>query len=93
MPSQLRVTVFANGVLDERSFSKEQLSIADLVIAADGGAKNCAKLQITQTFDRDFDSLDEAALAGYKKSGATIIRHPDRKDYTDLELAYYTPNN
>jgi thiamine pyrophosphokinase len=88
MPARLRVAIFANGVFNERTFSREQLSDADLVIAADGGARHCARLQIEpDILIGDFDSLGPAALAAYEKSGVTIIRYPDRKDFTDLELA------
>jgi thiamine pyrophosphokinase len=88
MPDRLCVAIFANGVFDEQSFSMEQLLGADLIIAADGGAKHCARLQITpDLLIGDFDSLDAEALAGYETAGVRIIRHPDRKDFTDLELA------
>ncbi len=35
----------------------------------------------------DFDSIDPANLARYKKKGIAIQQHPTRKDATDLELA------
>jgi len=86
--ARLRVVIFANGVFDDQAFSQDQLKDVDLVIAADGGAKHCARLHITpDLLIGDFDSLGAAELNTFDRAGVKIIRHPDRKDYSDLELA------
>jgi thiamine pyrophosphokinase len=60
----------------------------DLIIAADGGARHCLWRGIQpDVVIGDFDSLSEAELAVLQEAGAEIIRHPRRKDFTDLELA------
>ena len=60
----------------------------DLVIAADGGAHHCRTLGIRpDALIGDFDSLSAEELAVWERSGVDIIRHPRRKDATDLELA------
>ena len=59
-----------------------------VIIAADGGARHCLRLGIIpDVVIGDFDSLDDAELAALEKAGSQFIRHPARKDYTDLELA------
>jgi len=61
---------------------------ADLVVAADGG------LEVLRQADRrvhalvgDMDSIEAESLAWAQSSGAEIITHSTRKDFTDLELA------
>ena len=62
-----------------------------LIIAADGGAVHCLALGITpDVVVGDFDSLSPDQLNRLKASGTDIIRHPVRKDDTDLELALKT---
>ena len=80
----MRAIVFANGILSH----PVMLRAGDVVIAADGGARHCLKLGITpQVVIGDFDSLTEDELASLESAGAQVIRHPARKDFTDLELA------
>ena len=88
MSARLHVLIFANGVFDDQVFFQDQLKDVDMVIAADGGAKHCARLHITpDILIGDFDSLDAAELKTFEMAGVKIIRHSDRKDYSDLELA------
>ena len=69
------------GAGDNRATSFLPLE-GDLVIAADGGLETLQKLHITpHLILGDFDSL------GYLPQGANVIRHPVRKDETDLMLA------
>ena len=61
---------------------------ADLVIAADGGARYLLALGILpQIAVGDFDSLDPAALDRLVAAGVEVQRHPAHKAETDLELA------
>jgi thiamine pyrophosphokinase len=94
----LRAVIFANGLLNQPATHRpEELveyqaknQVEDLiVIAADGGARHCLRLGITpDVVIGDFDSLDDDwELIMLEKAGAQFIRHPARKDYTDLELA------
>jgi thiamine pyrophosphokinase len=58
------------------------------VIAADGGAARAAALGLdVALLVGDLDSIDEAALHAAQERGARIVRHPEAKDATDLELA------
>lgn len=64
------------------------LDQADLIIAADGGADLCLRLNITPDIVvGDLDSISPELIREYVDSGVEIIRHPKRKDKTDLELA------
>jgi len=86
-PTQ-RAVIFANGVLDHPESARHALRPDDLVIAADGGARHCRQLGLQPAIlIGDFDSLDESELAFLQAGGTEVIRHPQRKDYTDLELA------
>lgn len=80
--------IFANGVLNRSAQIFTAIKSASLIIAADGGAKHCFALGISpQIVIGDFDSLDEAEIERLREQGAEILRHPARKDQTDLELA------
>jgi thiamine pyrophosphokinase len=80
--------IFANGVLNMSSQVTAEIEASDLILAADGGAKHCHSLGVKPyMIIGDFDSLDEDEIEMFRKQGTKIIRHPSRKDQTDLELA------
>jgi thiamine pyrophosphokinase len=84
----LRVVIFANGVLSEPKQCLAHIQSDDLLIAADGGALHCLDLGVNpHIVIGDFDSLAAEQLSRLEASGTQLIRHPARKDYTDLELA------
>ncbi len=59
-----------------------------LVIAADGGLERCRELGLrASVVVGDFDSVAAETLAAAERDGAELLRHPARKDATDLELA------
>ncbi len=88
MSRRKQALIFANGRIDNLEAVSRFRGVDNLIIAADGGARHCQKLGIMpNVLIGDFDSLNEAELIIYEKAGAEIIRHPARKDYTDLELA------
>ena len=80
----MRAVIFANG-----GFSHpDPLLPGDFVIAADGGARYCLELGITpHLVVGDFDSLDPASMQALEQAGVELARYPERKDFTDLELA------
>jgi thiamine pyrophosphokinase len=58
------------------------------VIAADGGADRAAALGLdVALLVGDLDSVGEAALLAAERDGVRVVRHPEAKDATDLELA------
>lgn len=84
----MRSVIFANGVLKHSGKALKLLRPDDLIIAADGGAGHCLSMGIKPDVAiGDFDSLSPDHLNRLKKTDTEIIRHPVRKDCTDLQLA------
>ena len=83
------VHIFANGPYPRGIDSViHEEKRCDLIIAADGGADHCRLLNITpHILIGDLDSVAPALVEQYINAGVEIIRHPARKDATDLELA------
>jgi thiamine pyrophosphokinase len=80
--------VFANGQMPGAASLPLDLPPGALVIAADGGLRNCrARGLVPHVVVGDLDSLTEAELAEPAMAGAEVVRHPARKDHTDLDLA------
>jgi thiamine pyrophosphokinase len=58
------------------------------VIAADGGADRARALGLDVALVvGDLDSVSESTLRAVEARGARVVRHPEAKDATDLELA------
>ena len=88
MPENKRAVIFANGILSDPAAARAALSEGDIVIAADGGARHCRLLGIRPDYlIGDFDSLEASEVEQFEADGVCVLRHPARKDYTDLELA------
>jgi thiamine pyrophosphokinase len=81
-----RAIIFANGACPP--LPPGRLGAADLLVAADGGARCCRALGLwPHVVIGDCDSLSVAELAELAAHGAQVLRYPTHKDYTDLELA------
>lgn len=79
--------VFANGLLGAVSCLAQLIERANLIIAADGGANHCQKLEILpDILIGDLDSIHPQLLTQYKDRGVEIISYPVKKNATDLEL-------
>lgn len=88
MEHQLRAIIFANGILGDAKTTRSVIRPGDVIIAADGGARHCSALDLIPDYlIGDFDSISPEELAELEDAGVRIIRHPAKKDYTDLELA------
>ncbi len=84
----MRAVIFANGVLRNRQAAVELLQPDDLILAADGGAKHCERLNLKpEVLIGDLDSISKDELAHWREAGTEIIQHDPDKDETDLELA------
>jgi thiamine pyrophosphokinase len=84
----LNAVVVADAPVGDLQPFRDLLQRADLVIAADGGARHVLALKmIPQVAIGDFDSLDVRSFAQLEQAGVEIRRHPVHKEETDLELA------
>ncbi len=83
-----RAILFANGEMPHPQRLRRLIQPADILIAADGGARHAQALGFTPSLViGDFDSLTPAETESLAQSGATLRRYPPAKDETDLELA------
>jgi len=84
----MTVLIFANGDIPRTGWIKPYLKQAQLIIAADGGARHLLALgQRPNVVIGDLDSLPAAAFAELSRSGVEFVAYPRAKDETDLELA------
>ncbi len=84
----MRAIIFANGVLNDAQAARSLIHPGDLIIAADGGGRHCRALDLPpDILIGDFDSIDPDELENWRQRGVQIVRHPARKNFTDLELA------
>ncbi len=84
----MKVVIFANGKEQCSAAAADRAKSADLIIAADGGAIHCEKLGVfPDVLVGDCDSIPVSVLERYEANHIEILRHPVKKDATDLELA------
>ncbi len=86
----MKAVIFANGKFSARGKTKAQTLCrqAGLIIAADGGIRHCRDIQISpHVLLGDLDSAPAELVDWAEKSGAVLLRYPEDKDKTDLELA------
>lgn len=86
----MRAVIFANGEMHDREAVLAALEPDDRLIAADGGMRHVRELGLTPGWIiGDLDSLGQIDIEPLQAAGVEIIRHPRRKDQTDLELAMH----
>ena len=84
----MRAAVFLNGAPDPPDLLRRVADRADLVVAADGGARYALDAGvIPDLVIGDMDSLGEAGARAAEERGALLERHPIRKDKMDGHLA------
>ena len=84
--SAKKACVFCNGQLKNTMNVKQIANDCDLLIAADGGAKDFSDTGLTpQVIIGDMDSIDSDTWEN--KSGIEHIRYPADKNKSDAELA------
>lgn len=84
----MKTLIVASGSISNYRRLSERYDLADLVIAADGGAMHLLKAGLTpDILLGDLDSISEEDLIKVRESGAQILTYPPKKDYTDMELA------
>ncbi len=83
-----RCVILANGDRPDREMAQRYAGRADLLIAADGGARHALALGLTpHVLIGDLDSLGAEQQTRLRAAGTEFIVHPPAKDETDLELA------
>lgn len=83
-----QAVVFANGKMEKSQAINSLFQSSDLVIAADGGIRNCEALGIMpHVIIGDLDSMDANEITRYHIAGVELITFPPNKDESDLELA------
>jgi thiamine pyrophosphokinase len=87
-PLSLTAVVVADAPVGDLLAFRDLFTRADLIIAADGGARHLLALDLLpQLAVGDFDSLEPELLARLQAAGVEIRRHSRHKNETDLELA------
>ncbi len=85
--STARALIFANGLLPDLEAARKLVQPGDVLFAADGGASHMLRLGLMPAYlVGDMDSLTEEELQRLKVAGVRIVRYPQDKDLTDLEL-------
>jgi thiamine pyrophosphokinase len=80
--------IIANGAPPDRETACRHAERADLLLAADGGARHALALGLVpHVIIGDLDSLDRDQQERLRLAGARFVVHPPAKDETDLELA------
>jgi len=83
-----KITIIANGKMNNADFYQEYVKDSDIIICADGGANNAYKMNIIPDYIiGDLDSIDESIEAYFKKNHKTKIINDQNQEKTDLELA------
>lgn len=84
----MRAAIFLNGPPDSAGLIRRVAGRADLVIAADGGARYALETGVVPDLVvGDMDSLGEELTREVERRGASLERHPVRKDKMDGQLA------
>ena len=84
----MRAAVFLNGWPDPPGLMRRVAGRADLVVAADGGALHALSAGIVPDLVvGDMDSLGEEGTRRVEERGASLERHPAKKDKMDGHLA------
>ncbi len=84
----MRAAVFLNGSADPPDLLRLVAGRADLVVAADGGALHALREGIVPDLVvGDMDSLGEEGARELGDRGASLERHPSRKEKMDGHLA------
>ena len=84
----MKAVIVANGKPADPVADRRQVPPDALIVAADGGADYCLRLGIApDVIIGDMDSIECKPDTRKRFKDTEIVRHPARKDATDLELA------
>jgi thiamine pyrophosphokinase len=84
----VRAAIFLNGSTESSDLLRCVAGCADLIVAADGGARYALEAGVVPDLVvGDMDSLGEDLALEVERRGAALERHPARKDKMDGQLA------
>jgi thiamine pyrophosphokinase len=84
----VRAAIFLNGSPDSSDLLRRVAGFADLIVAANGGTRYALEVGIVPDLVvGDMDSLGEELMLELDRLGASLERHPVRKDKMDGQLA------
>ena len=84
----MRAAIFLNGSPESSDLLRRVAGRADLIVAADGGARYALEAGVVPDLVvGDMDSLGEDLARKVERRGASLERHPVRKDEMDGQLA------
>jgi thiamine pyrophosphokinase len=84
----VRAAIFLNGSPESSDLLRRVAGRADLTVAADGGARYALEAGVVPDLVvGDMDSLGEDLALEVERRGASLERHPVRKDKMDGQLA------
>jgi thiamine pyrophosphokinase len=84
----VRAAIFLNGSPESSDLLRRVAGRADLIVAADGGARYALEAGVVPDLVvGDMDSLGEDLALEVERRGAALERHPARKDKMDGQLA------
>jgi thiamine pyrophosphokinase len=84
----VRAAIFLNGSPESSDLLRRVAGRADLIVAADGGARYALEAGVVPDLVvGDMDSLGEDLALEVERRGASLERHPARKDKMDGQLA------
>jgi thiamine pyrophosphokinase len=84
----VRAAIFLNGSPDSSDLLRRVAGFADLIVAADGGTHYALEAGVVPDLVvGDMDSLGEELTLELERLGASLERHPVRKDKMDGQLA------
>ena len=84
------VFVVSNGAIRDTGFLADQIIRADdpVIICTDGAAERMREIgRVPHMIVGDMDSIGEETLLYFEEKGSRIVRHPERKDETDTQIA------
>jgi len=82
----MKILIVANGNINDVNYYSQFIQESNTIIAADGGADNCLKLNITPEYIiGDLDSISDKAKAEFSEK-SKIIQDMDQNK-TDMQLA------
>jgi thiamine pyrophosphokinase len=90
----MKLTIIANGTLNDIEYHKNIIKDSDKIICADGGANNVKLLDIIPDYViGDMDSVDKETLEDLKNNNKTEVIIDSNQNKTDLELAIEIANS